>query len=57
MLVRGLAQEGRFYFSREAARGNGTFKVFYVATVQEVGEADSGGRRRLEALCCARSPN
>jgi hypothetical protein len=57
MLVRGLAQEGRFCFSREAARGNGTFKVFYVATVQEVGEADSGGRRRLEALCCARSPN
>jgi hypothetical protein len=30
--VRGLAQEGRFYFSREAAHGNGTFKVFSVET-------------------------
>jgi hypothetical protein len=30
MPVRGLAQEGRFYFSRNAAHGNGTFRVFYV---------------------------
>jgi hypothetical protein len=32
MPVRGLAQEGRFYFSRNAAHGNGTFRVFYVET-------------------------